>query len=450
MQADKVVETLKSLAHDEGAAVVCSLHQPRSTAFHRVDDLMLLSTGGSVCYYGPVSESLPYFEKKLEQHCPEHYNPAEFLIDQVSVDTTSLKAQEESESRVQRAQAVWREHARHTTTHRAVEDVLRADGPVKGKKKRDVKKRGLGPLRQFALLSGRAFRQSKRDVKVNVMRAVSTAGLGIAFGLIHKNLSKGQKGIQARAAVIMQMCINSGMISMVKSLNNFPRERAVVAKEISRRDNGYGVGPYFLSKLCIEGPLDSLFPVLYGAIVAPLCGLNPAGRSQLLGSMALQSLSSSTLGMSVGALATNLESALAIGPCVMVLSIMLGDTGGLLAELPPYLKPLSRLSTIRWSLEGGLLAEFQNQRFACDVDSMPEVRAAPSNAERKARSKAAEAMCLRTGDEVLRRFNLSNASCTGAAKGQAALAMGNILLTYIALKIKGGGLTPQPMESPST
>ena len=51
------------------------------------------------------------------------------------------------------------------------------------------------------------------------------------------------------------------MMAAVKTLNSFPKERCVIAKELSkaRKDGSraYGVGPYFLSKVLIEGEFES-------------------------------------------------------------------------------------------------------------------------------------------------------------------------------------------------
>jgi hypothetical protein len=45
------------------------------------DDLVLMSEGQLV-YWGPAGAALEHFGR-LGLHCPQHYNPAEFLIDQV-------------------------------------------------------------------------------------------------------------------------------------------------------------------------------------------------------------------------------------------------------------------------------------------------------------------------------------------------------------------------------
>ena len=67
--------------------------------------------------------------------------------------------------------------------------------------------------------------------------------------------------------------INAAMSSLVKTLNVFPKERAIVSRE--RAKGSYAAAPYFLSKLAAESPIGALFPLLFAAIVYPAAGLHP-------------------------------------------------------------------------------------------------------------------------------------------------------------------------------
>lgn len=84
------MQTLRDLCK-EGHTVVSSIHQPRSSIFAMFDDLILLSEG-QLLYSGAASDALPYFEE-LGHKCPQHYNPAEFLADLISVDVSTPEAQ---------------------------------------------------------------------------------------------------------------------------------------------------------------------------------------------------------------------------------------------------------------------------------------------------------------------------------------------------------------------
>lgn len=91
--SSQVMQTLKNLCK-EGHTVISSIHQPRSSIFAMFDDLILLSEG-RMLYSGPADQALPYFQQ-LGHKCPQHYNPAEFLADIISVDASTPEAQQKT------------------------------------------------------------------------------------------------------------------------------------------------------------------------------------------------------------------------------------------------------------------------------------------------------------------------------------------------------------------
>ena len=441
-QADKMVAKLKETAAETRAAVVAVLHQPRSRSFERLDDLTLLTSGGKVAYCGPVAHVLTYFER-MGHACPTHHNPAEFLIDLVAVDADGAPEEEAADARrVQALVDAWEaSKERGAVSGRANSPVApvrvsaSTSSSTLGKRNRARKPetRGgvrLGAAKQTALLVGRAWRQTRREAWVNAVRLAASAGLAAAFGACNKDLGNGADSVRRRAAVLMQACINTSMLAVCRSLNGFPRERATVARETRRGAGGYGPGPYFFSKLLVEIPVDAVFPVVFGLVLHRMAGLNVAGRGALLGTLALQTAAASALGLSVGALSPSSEMALAIGPCVMVLSIMLGDESGAFAEIPESMTRVSHLSLIKWAFRGCLSSEFEGLRFDPLAD-----------AKRKGEKKKARGgggACPPTGEHVLAEMGLPTAGGARiAAKAQAKLVAANALLTYLVLKIRG-------------
>jgi len=84
--AYSLMKTLQRLASNKDRTIIISIHQPRSNIFNLFDYLLLLSHGEMV-YFGDAAESIQYFHK-LGSDCPEHYNPADFLIDLMSSKTS--------------------------------------------------------------------------------------------------------------------------------------------------------------------------------------------------------------------------------------------------------------------------------------------------------------------------------------------------------------------------
>lgn len=360
-QADRVVGKLAELARRERAAVVATLHQPRSASFAKCDDVILMTGQGRVAFAGATKDAVAHFAA-AGYPCPEQHNAAEHLIDLVSVDETDPAQAEKDLRRITELERVWERKMA------AGDDGVRRrpSRVVLGGGGRETVRR-VGPLRQFGLLLGRAFRQSRRDAFVNLTRAAASVGLGTIFGLVFGKLPfKGEKAVTKRTALVMQLAINASFISMTKSLNAFPRERKVVQAEA--KAGLYRPSPYFLSKLLVEAPLDAALSALFGVVSGPLNGLRPEGRAATLASLGLMSAGASALGLLVGAAAPSVEVALALGPCAMVLSILLGDVVGAFSEVPPAMQKIAKLSVVRWGLMGMLVAEFSG----LTLDMTPE------------------------------------------------------------------------------
>lgn len=375
-QADRVVGKLAELARREGAAVVATLHQPRSATFAKCDDVVLLTGQGRVAFAGEVKAAVDYFAA-AGYPCPEHHNAAEHLIDLVSVDETDATKAEEDLERIRALERLWvasaerrafddgREERQAARERRASGREGRGSGGRSGPRGR------VGVHRQLGLLLRRALRQSRRDAFVNVTRAAAAAGLGLIFGALFGKLPlRGEKAVSKRTALVMQLAINASFISMTKSLNAFPRERKVVQAET--KAGLYTPVPYFLGKLAVEAPLDAALSALFGVVAAPLNGLRAGGRPALYGALGLMSASASGLGLLIGAAAPSVEVALALGPCAMVLSILLGDVVGAFSDVPEAMRPLANLSCVRWGLMAMLAAEFTG----LELDMTPEGSAA--------------------------------------------------------------------------
>ena len=68
--------------------------------------------------------------------------------------------------------------------------------------------------------------------------------------------------------------INTAMAALTKTVNVFPKERAIVQREQAK--GSYALAPYLLAKLVAEAPVSAAFPLLFGAVVYPMTRLNPS------------------------------------------------------------------------------------------------------------------------------------------------------------------------------
>lgn len=265
-QATQVVQMLKKIAVEKNIAVVCSIHQPRSSIWNVFDDILLMGPGGHVIYHGPRSEVLPYFAS-IGHVCPGDTNPAEFLIDLVStgesnsiipkgMPSESEKISQELAKKFISSPSKFLSIAEKSQSNQDVDSTAliianRARPPMWQSPGRFVYR--------FGLLLQRALRQTLRDNATNLVRIGTSALLATIIGTIFgKSGGAGpltSKGVSDKVTLIAHAAINVSMLSMIKALQLFKRERAVVDRE--RAQGRYSAFEYLLAKLTAELPLDA-------------------------------------------------------------------------------------------------------------------------------------------------------------------------------------------------
>lgn len=92
--ACSVVSALRNLSgvEDERAekrAILCSIHQPSSDLFQQFTHVIIMQTG-KIVFQGTLLEAETSFSK-IGLICPEHFNPAEFYINAVSLPMNNKK-----------------------------------------------------------------------------------------------------------------------------------------------------------------------------------------------------------------------------------------------------------------------------------------------------------------------------------------------------------------------
>jgi ABC-type multidrug transport system ATPase subunit len=419
-QAQRVMQTLKDLA-SEGKTVVCSIHQPRSSIFEMFDDLLLLSEGQEV-YMGPAAEAGAHFEA-LGHPCPPHYNPAEFYADLISVDPTNPETEQRTRQRIQQLVDAFKQKQ----AMRQLDDggaVPEDDTALSQSSAADATPTA-GWRRQFRLLLSRSWRQATRDKATNFARAGTNISSALIFGSIYFRMRRTQSTVQDRIGLLQVSAINAAMSSLVKTLNVFPRERTIVTRERSKK--AYDVLPYFGAKLAAELPVGAVFPLLFGAVVYPLTGLNPRPSrfGKFLGILTLESFAASALGLAVGSVAPSTEAALAMGPAVMVIFIVFGGVYVNSENVPRALKWLPNISLIKHCFEALCVNEFRGLDF--------ETRRRPGE--------------VATGEQALERVGFGDSTIKGCALGQARVLVFAYWLTYNILKSRKPKF--QPLEEAS-
>ena len=164
--AERVMTTLSRLAREQNKTVVCSIHQPRSSIVELFDDLYLLA-GGRCAYFGPMKSARAWFGA-AGYAIPANVNPAEYLIDLVSVDVTSAETATSSEKRIADIVEKMRKNPPAQGEGGAKRRASVGDGAMTITGKR------IGFWGQFPLLLRRSWRQVTRDRATNKVRLMTS------------------------------------------------------------------------------------------------------------------------------------------------------------------------------------------------------------------------------------------------------------------------------------
>eukprot|EP00808_Paulinella_micropora_P016957 g76094.t1 len=91
-----LVSYVQRMARAFSVMVVATIHQPSGAVFDLCDDLLLLSAGGHVAFFGSRPDASRYFAQLGYVPAPDE-NPADFYLDLISQAPTQLADSEQSE-----------------------------------------------------------------------------------------------------------------------------------------------------------------------------------------------------------------------------------------------------------------------------------------------------------------------------------------------------------------
>lgn len=142
-------------------------------------DNLILLTKGSPAYAGRVDECLPHFAK-LGYELPPFVNPAEFLIDIVSVDNRSSEAEEAAQARVGHIKTAWRLKEPSSKSSQSITPAKSKATNLEPEKTVNSKHTSL--LRQIKVLTARTWIVTIRDPMGMFGSLVEAIGMSIITG----------------------------------------------------------------------------------------------------------------------------------------------------------------------------------------------------------------------------------------------------------------------------
>jgi ABC-type multidrug transport system ATPase subunit len=255
-QALRVCTTIKRLAA-AGRTVVSSIHQPRSAIFALFDDVIVLSEG-SIMFAGAAQDMTAHFAK-FGFVMPRDFNPADFVLDLVSLDVRTALLEERTRTRVAKLEASFRTSFAMAVVPegQVLEEISQAhkyEAPY---------------YKQCLLLARRAFSQKLRDKAQLLVPLCVNALFGTLLGIVYfktgDNLS--QTAISDKSGLLFFISLNLFFQGIFSVIATFSLERDIVNRE--RASKSYSVLPYFFSKVLADIP-GLIFRAFAGAALSPV------------------------------------------------------------------------------------------------------------------------------------------------------------------------------------
>lgn len=257
-----VINVCKKLASG-GHTVICTIHQPSSEVFHKLDKLLLLSKG-QVVYFGKTEAAIDYFAK-AGFPCPQYTNPADFFMEVINEDFSEEKADKGNVTKLVQLYKSGDLYKEITA------DIAKTKEQQLNQHVMEEASFSTGFMSQFVTIAKRTWSDNMRNPGIFWVRIVMYTLLSIMIGTVYWDIGNGDTDIQDRVSVLF--FIAAFMVFMsIAVIPAFIQDRVVFSRE---RSNGwYSVGPYVLANTLCGIPGLLLMAGLSTLIVYPSLGLN--------------------------------------------------------------------------------------------------------------------------------------------------------------------------------
>ncbi|KAJ6092503.1 hypothetical protein N7486_007792 [Penicillium sp. IBT 16267x] len=374
--AMSIIEVLHGLAA-EGRTLIMTIHQSRSDLVSHFSQVLLLARGGYPVYAGPGQQMLPHFAG-LGYDCPQTTNPADFVLDLITVDLQQADREAVTRERVQNLISCWSDAAL------ALDSASQIATPAElGSFRRQML-----PFRiTFPLVLHRSFINFRRQPRLVMARSMQILGIAIVIALFFAPLKNDYAAVQSRMGFVQEFSALY-FVGMLQNIAIYPNERDVFYREES--DNCYSAETFILSYTIIEVPFEIVSALVFGVLAAYADNMKHTVTMFLVGAFNCFCVIScgESLGIMFCTLFSHVGFAVNVTSTLLSLSCTLGGVMSL--NVNQVLAGVNYLSPIKYCIANLAPYSLQGQHFDCS-----------------ATERLADGNCpITTGEQVLKLYNL--------------------------------------------
>ncbi|KAF2070274.1 hypothetical protein CYY_008406 [Polysphondylium violaceum] len=272
----EIMTYLKQIVVYGYSPALVSLLQPSAQLTSLFDNLMVL-TKGKICYFGPMSQALPYF-KKLGFTCPKHNNPAEFfqeVVDQPErysfIHPPKCKSSDDF-VQAYRDSSLYKDLITTMDAHKdgIVDDTVNPELLVDSTEE-DLPMYPTSIFYQIYICVIRGLRMTSRNY-INVLaRVFKGVFFGLVIGTLFWRIERNQVGGNDRFGLLF-FVMTTIIFSSFATINSFFAERTVFYSQ--KNLHYYKTIAYFTSSVLNDIPAGLVESVIFGSLVYWLCNLH--------------------------------------------------------------------------------------------------------------------------------------------------------------------------------
>jgi ABC-type multidrug transport system ATPase subunit len=357
VNALRVGELMRDLAHTDRRTVLCTIHSPSSELFALFDDLLLLGKG-HVIYHGPTADAPAYFAS-VGYPVPPRTNPSEYYMNLLQLPEAELSG-------------LWNAWEKYLVSPAAdgnlsVEPASNDIGHKDAHLDARVAEKGSSAMIQLTELSKRSFRLFTRDPGATIGRLVQVIFFAVLVGLFYFGVDNTTQGVQDRSGALFMVAVNSIFMAAMTAVSSIPPERAVFMMEQSSEN--YNSFFYSFGKDVAEFPFQIGFPILYAGIEYFMIGFHesPAAFFKHMFQLILISNVGHSFGTCVASVFPTAEMSMAVVPMVMLPFMIVAGLFANTKRLDPYFIWLNYLSFPRYCYVGLFVIEFGSLSTYCSA-----------------------------------------------------------------------------------
>ncbi|KAF2007920.1 ABC transporter-like protein [Amniculicola lignicola CBS 123094] len=271
--AFQVVKTLQNLAR-KGRTIIVTIHQPRSEIWSLFDNIILL-TKGSAAYAGSAKDCLPYFAG-LGFDLPPYVNPAEYLIDVVSIDNRSAEAEAAAQARVDRITSAWKERSEKVVIN---SDSYQSKALV-AQGSKIVFSKHTSLIQQIQVLTRRTWIVTIRDPMGVLGSLVEAIAMAVVMGWIFVQLDGSQSGIRSRQGALYTAAALQGYLILLYETYRLITDIQVFDEE--SRQGVVSIPAFLISRRLARFFIEDVpVPLIFSLVFYFMAGFNKDGAQFL-------------------------------------------------------------------------------------------------------------------------------------------------------------------------